>query len=131
MSPEPGATRIEREIFEQIAASKLRLRFDRVVHRLVDRLKSDLAKVVPKGQTLLFTVTAPIRVPGRTADTLECCARKAIEAGEWRGNVHGNAVRMRCVAGVAARRPRVIGFVHNPESSAERILALAESRLRS
>jgi hypothetical protein len=131
MSPVVEATRIEKEIFGEIAAASLCLRFDRVVRRLLDRLKSDLAEVVPTGQTLLFTVSAPIRVPGKTAETLERRAREAIEVGEWRGNVHGNAVRMRCLTDVAPHRPRVIGFVHNPDASAARILALAEFRIRS
>jgi hypothetical protein len=131
MSPGGGTTRIEQQIFEQIALAGLRLRFDRVVRGLTDRLKTDLAKLVPKDQTLLFTITAPIRVPGKTADALEGRAPRAIEVGEWRGEVYGNAVRIRCLAGVAPRRPRVMGFVHNPEVSAARILALAESHIRS
>jgi hypothetical protein len=124
-------TRIEREIFEQIAVAGLRLRFDAVVRRLIDRLRSDLTKIVAKDQTLLFTVTAPIRVPGKTADALQRRAREAIEVGEWRGNLCGNAVRIRRLAGVAPRTPRVMGLVHNPEVSAARILALVESQIRS
>jgi hypothetical protein len=51
---------IEREIIERIVAAKIRLRFDKAVLRLVSGLKAALAEVIPEGQTLIFTVTAPI-----------------------------------------------------------------------
>jgi hypothetical protein len=46
-----------------------------------------------------------------------------------RNTIHGNQVRLRRIAGVAADMPRVLGFVHHPESDASVILALAEARL--
>jgi hypothetical protein len=49
---------IEEEIAEAAAAAKLRLRFDKVVVRLVGRLKTALADRVPDGEALIFTCTA-------------------------------------------------------------------------
>ncbi|HLH94565.1 MAG TPA: hypothetical protein VKW08_05540 [Xanthobacteraceae bacterium] len=46
------------------------------------------------------------------------------------GTIYNNQVRLRRVAAVSAHMPRVLGFVHNPESDADLILALAEARLR-
>jgi hypothetical protein len=46
-----------------------------------------------------------------------------------RNTIHGNQVRLRRIAGVAADMPRALGFVHNPESDAGLILTLAETRL--
>lgn len=118
---------VEKEIAERIAAAKLRLRFDKVVVRLAARLKAALAEIVPEDRSLIITVTAPIRLPAKTADALENLARDGLEHG---GLVHGNQVRVHQVMGVASSMPRVILLVHNPDSDADVILALAESRLR-
>lgn len=125
---------IEEEIVTRIAAAKLRLRFDKAVLRLVGRLKTSLADIVPEGQTVIFTVTAPIKAPGRTAAALERLARDGLPAGDAQDIIHGtilgNQVRLWRVTGLAASMPRVLGFVHNPDSDANLILALAEQRLR-
>ena len=52
-------------------AAKLRLRFDKVVTRLMDRLRATLGETVPDGMTVLLTITAPIRLPSKTAAALE------------------------------------------------------------
>lgn len=134
MSRASAATKtpeVEQEIIELIAAAKLRLRFDRAVQRLVSRVKSDLDEVVPEGQALLFTVTAPIKVPKRTAVAIVTLAPKVISTGKWAGNVHGNQVSLRRLSGVPPRIPRIVGFVHNPESAADEILDIAGSRMLS
>ena len=43
--------------------------------------------------------------------------------------VHDNEVRIRRLKGVPKQMPKVLGFVHNRESDAGAILALAEARL--
>jgi hypothetical protein len=117
---------IEQEIAERLVAAKLRLRFDRVVVRVVGRLKAALADIVPQDQTVIVTITAPIRLPAKTAAELESLAR----GGDFSGIVHGNQVRVHRVTGVPSSAPRVIGFVHNPDSDAGVILAMTEARLR-
>jgi hypothetical protein len=62
-----GTSKVEKEIVELIRAAGLRLRFDRVVRWLVAELKADLAGYVPRGEAILFTVTAPVKVPKQTA----------------------------------------------------------------
>ena len=119
----------ERQIVERIAAAKLRLRFDRVVRWLVDDLKAGLTELVPEGEALLFTITAPIKLPGKTATALKGLALGELSGGEFRGNVHGNEVRIRRLVGISLPLPKVIAFVHNPESDADVILKLAELRI--
>ena len=116
---------IEQEIIQRCAAAKLRLRFDKVVLRLVGNLKNSLADFVPEGQAVIFTVTAPIKLPAKTIAALDTLLRGDFSGGE----VQGNQVLARRLTGVAADRPRVLGFVHNPESDAGHILDLAEARL--
>jgi len=120
---------IERDIAELAARASLHLRFDRVVLRVVGLLQTTLAEVVPEGQAVLFTVTAPIRRPAKTAAALESLVRRGLSGGEVRDTIHGNEVRLRRVTGVPAPKPRVLGFVHNPESDSGLLLDLAESRL--
>jgi hypothetical protein len=123
------ADTIEREIIARLRAAKLRLRFDRVALRLVGGLKVALACVVPEGQTVLFAITAPIRLPGKTAVALEHMVRSGPPDTERREIVHGNEVRIRRLTSVPAHMPKVLGFVHSAESDAGAILAAAEVRL--
>jgi hypothetical protein len=92
-------------------------------------MKAALTDIVPENQTLIFTVTAPIRLPAKTATELERLARSVLPGGEVRDTIHCNQVRLRRVTGVLACMPRVIGFVHNSECDAGLIIASAESRL--
>jgi hypothetical protein len=123
------ADTVERDIIARIRAAKLRLRFDKVALRLVGGLKTALASVVPKGQTVIFTITPPIRLPGKTAVGLEDMLRSGPPGAERRKIVHDNEVRTRRLTGVPKHMPKVLGFVHDVESDAGAILALAEARL--
>jgi hypothetical protein len=128
-SPLIDADAVEREIIGRIRAAKLRLRFDKVALRVVGGLKAALASVVREGETVVFTVSAPIRLPAKTAVALENLLRDGRTDAERREIVHGNEVRTRRLKGVPKPMPKVLGFVHNLESDAGAILALAEARL--
>jgi hypothetical protein len=82
--------------------------------------------VVPKGTTVLITVTAPIRRPGRTSDAIvqKVHARLARGAGgrDVTTTIHANRVRIRIVPRARRRRPHVLVFVHNPEINSRRLL---------
>ncbi len=122
-------TGIERELAARIAASGVRLRFDRVVLRLVERLRASLADDVPAGQAVLFACTAPVRLPGKTAVALDGLARGGLPGRGLIERVHGNCVGLRRVVGVPAGLPKVFGFVHNPDADIGLILDLAEACL--
>ncbi len=122
---------VERYIIARIRAAKLRLRFDKVASRLVGGLTAALASVVPEGQAVVFTISAPIRLPAQTAAALEKMLRDGSMDAERREVVHGNEVRIRWLKGVPKHRPKVLGFVHSVESDAGAILALAEARLQT
>ena len=121
---------IERDIIKQIAAAKIGLRSDKSVLRLVNGLKVALAEAAPEGQTIVFTVTAPIRRRAKTAAALESLVLAGLAIGKVvRDTIHDNQVRLRRLTRVLPCMPKVIGFVHNCETDAELILALARSRL--
>lgn len=104
----------------------IRLRHDKVVKRLVADVQQGLRADVPATCVVLFTCTAPIRVPARTAEAITAMARaclarsKASPSGRARSRkeVHGNSVCVRVMRSSAAIRPAVQGFVHNPDCSA-------------
>ena len=64
-------TTTKQRIAERGGLTKPRLRFDRVALGFVRRLQAALSASVPDGRTLILTITAPIRVPSKTAAALE------------------------------------------------------------
>ena len=108
-----------------------RLRFDRVALRFVRRLQEALSASVPDSNTLILTITAPIRVPAKTAAVLEDNIRTDLARQSARGEVKyailGNQIRVRLVKGGSRRTTKVIGFVHNPDSDPEFLLDTAHA----
>ncbi len=125
-------TTIGQGIVEQRNLSKPRLRFDKVAQRVILSLQTALSAVVPDGEAVIVTMTAPIRLPSQTVATLEVLIRNWLAqetTQDIEGVVHGNRIRVRRVKGVSARMPRVIGFVHNPDSDTELLLHVTQSML--
>ncbi len=111
-----------------LSAKKLGLRFDRVVVRVLGDLGAFAEGAVPEGSAVVVTITAPIRLPAKTVDA----ARERIaSAGDQSGDIHGNRVSLRWLREVAAQRPRLVLFVHNPSTDAGELLGIAERWLRS
>ena len=100
--------------------TKPRLRFDKVVVRLMERLQDSLGKIVPEGTTVLLTVTAPIRLASKTAAELEekiqTLLKHRLTDRDEKATIHGNGVRIRLLRDQSRQAPRMIGFVHNPET---------------
>jgi hypothetical protein len=101
-------------------AAKPRLRFDKVVTRLMERLQATLGETVPDGMTVLVTITAPIRLPSKTAASLEDKIQTLVGRGSPRRDekdtIHGNRVQIRLLRDESERAPKMIGFVHNSDS---------------
>ena len=100
--------------------AKLRLRFDKVATRVIGRLRATLDETVPDGMTVLLTITAPIRLPSKTAASLEEKIQTLLGRGspgrDEKATIHGNRVRMRLLRHKSERTPKMIGFVHNSDS---------------
>ena len=131
-----------RPVAKQIAAeiatagglrlSKLGLRFDRVATEIQDHATSVSENAVPAGQTVLLTISAPIRLPGKTTNALtrEITALALCGVGgEFTGTLNGNRVRLRLVEASSKSAFRLVGFVHNADQDPERLLNLAEAWL--
>lgn len=107
------------------------LRFDRVALRLVRRLRDALNEIIPDGKTMLVTITAPIRMPSKTAaDLIEkirtSLARRLVPSAT-KDTIHGNEIRVRFVKNDARQASKVIGFVHNPEPEPDGLLDVTRS----
>ena len=101
-------------------SAKLHLRFDKLVIRLMGRLRATFGETVPDGMTLLLTVTAPIRLASKTAGALEGKIQNLLRAGsagrDKKDTIHGNRVRIRLLRNGLERAPKMIGFVHNSDT---------------
>jgi len=101
-------------------AAKPRLRFDKVATRLIERLQATLGEIVPDGMTVLLTITAPIRLPSKTAASLEDKIQTLLGRGsparDQKDTIHGNRVQIRFLRNESEQAPKMIGFVHNSDS---------------
>jgi hypothetical protein len=113
-------TTLERHGTGQANAAKPRLRFDKVATRLIQRLQATLGETVPHGMTVLLTITAPIRLPSKTAAALEDRIQTLLGRGslgrDEKDTIHGNRVQIRLLRDESGRAPKMIGFVHNSDS---------------
>jgi hypothetical protein len=125
---------IRRRAADPDGAARPRLRFDRVVLRLVGDLQAALSDAVPDGQAVVVTVTAPIRLPGKTADALTSMIRDRLARRPARievaDTICGNRVRIRLVKGAPAGTSKLIGFVHNPDTDPDVLLDVTQSLLQ-
>jgi hypothetical protein len=101
-------------------AAKPGLRFDKVVTRVIGRLQATLGDAVPDGITVVLTITAPIRLPAKTAAALEdkipALLGRALPGRDTKDTIHGNRVRIRLLRNESERAPKLMGFVHNSDS---------------
>jgi hypothetical protein len=114
-------------------AAKPRLRFDKVATRLIEYLHATLGEDVPDGTTVLLTITAPIRLPSKTAASLEDRIHTLLGRGspgrDEKDTIHGNRIQIRLLRDGSERAPRMIGFVHNPETDPLLLLEMTRELL--
>ncbi len=116
----------------RLATPVPRLRFDRVVQRLVGDLRAAFDGELPGGTTALVTLTAPIRLPGKTAAAIADAVRAQVARASSRdlvATLHGNSVRVRIARHSLKHAPSTIAFVHNREPHPHRLLDCASEWL--
>jgi hypothetical protein len=110
-----------------------RLRFDKVATGLIERLQATLAETIPDGMTVLVTITAPIRLPSKTAASLEHKIQSLLgrrpPGRDQKDTIHGNRVQIRLLRNALERAPKMIGFVHNPDSDSLLLLNMTRELL--
>ncbi|HEV2288241.1 MAG TPA: hypothetical protein VGR81_04740 [Candidatus Acidoferrales bacterium] len=117
----------------QTNVARPHLRFDKVVIRLMDCLQATIAKTAPDGTTVLLTVTAPIRLASKTAAALEAKIHALLQrkspCRDVKDTIHKNRIHIRILRGPSASSPKMIGFVHNPDSDPLLLLNLSQELL--
>lgn len=110
-----------------------RLRFDKVVIRLMERLRATLKETVPDGMTVVVTITAPIRLASKTAavleDKIQTLVGRGSEGRDEKDTIHGNRVRIRLLRSELGQAPKMIGFVHNSDTDPLLLLNLSRELL--
>lgn len=111
-----------------------RLRFDKVVLRLVAQLQTALANALLAGTTAIVTLTAPIRLPGKTATALvqvvRGCLAHAGRPAQHDACLNGNQVRIRLVDSGERQVGKLIALVHNPDSDPDLLPDLVQCWLQ-
>jgi hypothetical protein len=119
---------IEQAIVAELTVAGCHLRFDRVVQWLVNDLKASLTPHVPERQALLITLTAPIKLPKKTSAEVCNAIQISASAHNFSLEVHGNQVSIYRLAQLPPHLPKVLVFVHNPETEAAQILDVVKSQ---
>lgn len=132
-------TNIEKQIANRIAkanglsVTKLGLRFDKVVVRLLGNLREYVEQINPNEGVILLTITAPIKLPAKTEHELKGQIRdifnSGFPAGYRRINVFQNQVCLSTVGRSSKKNSKFVGLVHNPGTDAELLLNLASQWL--
>jgi hypothetical protein len=126
-------TTLKRRGTGQGNGAKPRLRFDKVATRLLERLQATFGETVPDGMTVLLTITAPIRLPSKTAASLEDKIQTLLRPGspgrDEKDTLYGNRVQIRLLRSESERAPKMIGFVHNSDSDPHLLLNMTRELL--
>ena len=135
-----GTDSTHRQVAEAVAgaggstASRLGLRFDRVVVRVLDHLGLFVGIEAPEGLTVLLALTAPIRAPGKMMHALEQEVAALLQTGIVGSArtvvLYENRAELRLVEHAPDRHYKLLGFVHNPDVDAAQVLDLAEQWVR-
>ncbi len=115
--------------------TRLGLRLDQVVIRVLDDLRRCVDARATQDLTVVLTLTAPIRRPSKLVVALEREIAELLksDAGglERSAFLDGNRVELRLVEHAPGRGHKLVGLVHNSDVDPARLLALAEQWLRS
>jgi hypothetical protein len=116
-----------------LSLTTLGLRFDKVVVRLLGSLKASLEGEIPTGKAIVVTITAPIKLPAKTADALKEKIVEALASGipheELNIAVFHNTVCLKTLNVPAHHHTKFVGLVHNRDIGPSLLLDLASKWL--
>jgi len=128
-------TNIEKQIADQIArvnglrVTKLGLRFDKVVVRLLGNLRAYVEQANVKEEAVIMTITAPIKLATKTEYELEGRIKDFLDSGnrsrDRRMTIFQNEIRLRILGSPSKQSSKFVGLVHNPGTDSKRLLDLA------
>jgi len=126
---------IEKQIADSIAGAngltvtKLGLRFDKVVVRLMGNLRRFVEQLNLNEAVVLLTITAPIKLAAKTEQALKEQIRDFLDSeipGRDRSiTIFQNKVCIRIVRRSSKQAVKFVGLVHSPGTDVELLLKLA------
>ena len=112
-----------------VSVTKLGLRFDKVVVRLLGNIRIAIEQEVSKEVTVIMTITAPIKLPAKTEYELIGKISDFLESGIQHQDsvltIFQNKVRLRIVKSSSRQTTKFVGLVHNPDIDSKLLLDLA------
>lgn len=112
-----------------VGQAKPHLRFDKVATRVIKNLQAVLSETVPEGMTVLLTITAPIRLASKTTaaleDKIQTLLKSKLSGRDVEAAIHANHIRIRLVRNQSGRAPKMVGFVHNPDTDPFQLFSMA------
>jgi hypothetical protein len=126
---------IEKQIANEIAKanglslSKLGLRFDKVVVRILGNIRNAVEQEVPKESVIIITISAPIKLPAKTEHELIEKIRNIVSTGKKERDtslaIFGNEVRIRLLKTSSKKSINFIGLVHNKDIDSKYLLKIS------
>ncbi|WP_218313219.1 hypothetical protein [Alteromonas antoniana] len=115
-----------------ISPSKLGLRFDRVVLRVLGDIRTFTESEIECGQTILLVVSAPIFKPVKTIEGIKIEITNILNDNNYGQQcikaIEGNQINLRLVQ--SNGRHKFIGFVQNIDQCSQNLMDLAEKWIR-
>lgn len=131
---------IDKNIAEKIAKEnkttikKLGLRFDKVVVRLLSDLRASIGSNIPEGTAVLYTITAPIKLPTKMelglSQQIRDVLNSAVRNTDHQSTIFQNQICIRIINVPTNQTENFAGFVHNPECNSKQLLDFAARWLR-
>ncbi|MEQ8684764.1 MAG: hypothetical protein RIE86_05710 [Imperialibacter sp.] len=116
-----------------LSVTALGLRFDKVVVRVLGSIRDSLAPETPAGKVVIMTITAPIKLPAKTADALKGKILEALASGipheELNIAVFHNTVCLKVLNVSPHQGMKFLGLVHNPDTDPRLLLDLVSKWL--
>lgn len=108
----------------------LGLRFDRVVLRVLRDLTEHCDRRLPETMAVAVTISAPIQRPAATVEALKQRIDALVDGPQPAPPVFeacGNTIGLRLLPSPFSAGRKLLGLVHNPETSPERLLHMIEA----
>jgi hypothetical protein len=126
---------IEKQIANEIvkanglSLSKLGLRFDKVVVRILGNIRNAIEQEVPKESVIIVTISAPIKLPAKTEHELIEKIRSVVSKGKKERDtsltIFENEVRIRFLKYSSKQNINFIGLVHNKDIDSKYLLDIS------
>jgi hypothetical protein len=112
-----------------LSLSKLGLRFDKVVIRILGNIRNAIEKEVPKESVIMVTISAPIKLPAKTEHELIEKIRNIVSTGKKERDtsltIFENEVRIRFLKYSSKQNINFIGLVHNKDIDSKYLLDIS------